>query len=139
MESREVNFTLVQIPLPLIQQISSSMYIHGKMFDCICIYWFEIWTWFEFTSGVMCMWAQWITNQHEIFISIHINMIKSDCMGIYAKPCKWWLYILEMRLPCKDNEVSCWFEISNHFELTLVLCKRTLRVRSKVGSLSFFR
>ena len=30
MESREVKFTLVPNPLPPIQQICSSMYIHGK-------------------------------------------------------------------------------------------------------------
>ena len=45
-------------------------------------------------------------------VYIHINMTKSDSMGIYAKP-------LKMGLPFKDNQVSCWFEISNHFELTL--------------------
>ena len=47
MKSKEVKFTLVQIPLPPIQQIFSSMYIHVKMFDCISIYWFGIWNWFE--------------------------------------------------------------------------------------------
>ena len=46
-------------------------------------------------------------------------MAKSDYMGIYAQLFKWWLYILEMGHLCKDNEVSYWFEISNHFELTL--------------------
>ena len=47
MKSKEVKFTLVQIPLPPVQQIFSSMYIHVKMFDCISIYWFGIWNWFE--------------------------------------------------------------------------------------------